>query len=320
MAKSSVKSKYIFGPVPSRRLGRSLGVDLVPYKTCTFDCIYCDLGRTSHKTVSRQLHVSPEEMGRELELSLSILEKKPDYITLSGSGEPTLNQNIGEIIHTIKDLTSIPVAVLTNGSLLSIEEVRNELLEADLVLPSLDAVTPFIFEAINRPHPSLRVGDIISGLVQLRKKFRQQIWLEILFCRGINDDKEEIGKLKEAVERIQPDRVQLNTAARPPAEDFAFPLTLTQLEEIRNKFGDKAEVVSDFDAPMGDRFDSDKNGEIVNLIRRRPCTAEDISKALGFHIDEVVKYLKHLQVIGAIRYKMHEDRCYYEHYEHALTR
>jgi wyosine [tRNA(Phe)-imidazoG37] synthetase (radical SAM superfamily) len=150
-----------------------------------------------------------------LELSLSILEKKPDYITLSGSGEPTLNQNIGEIIHTIKDLTSIPVAVLTNGSLLSIEEVRNELLEADLVLPSLDAVTPFIFEAINRPHPSLSIRDIISGLIQFRKEFRRRIWLEILFCRGINDDKEEIGKLKEAVENIQPDRVQLNTPVRP---------------------------------------------------------------------------------------------------------
>jgi wyosine [tRNA(Phe)-imidazoG37] synthetase (radical SAM superfamily) len=317
MSESSAKSKYIFGPVPSRRLGRSLGVDLVPYKTCTFDCIYCDLGRTSHKTVSRQFHVSPEEVGRELELSLSVLEKKPDYITVSGSGEPTLNQHIGEIIDTIKDLTSIPVAVLTNGSLLSIEEVRNELLAADLVLPSLDAVTPFIFDAINRPHPSLRVGDIISGLIQFRKKFRRQIWLEILFCRGVNDDKEEIGKLKEAVEKIQPDRVQLNTAARPPAEDFAFALTSTQLEEIKNKFGDKAEIVSEFDAPMGDRFDSDKNDEIINLIRRRPCTAEDISKALGLRIDEVVKYLNHLQIIGAIRYKMHEDRCYYEH---ALTR
>src|SRR4030043_1176031 len=137
------KSKYIFGPVPSRRLGRSLGVDLVPYKTCTFDCIYSDLGRTTHKTVSRQSHVSREEVERELKLSLSILEKKPDYITLSGSGEPTLNQNIGEIIHTIKHWTSIPLAVLTNGSLLSIEDVRKDLVEADVVLPSLDAVTPF---------------------------------------------------------------------------------------------------------------------------------------------------------------------------------
>jgi wyosine [tRNA(Phe)-imidazoG37] synthetase (radical SAM superfamily) len=312
MVESSVESKYIFGPVPSRRLGRSLGVDLVPYKTCTFDCIYCDLGRTTYKAVSRQSYVSAEEVERELELSLSILEKKPDYITLSGSGEPTLNRNIGEIIHTVKNLASIPVAVLTNGSLFSIQEVRDELLAADLILPSLDAVTPFIFEAVNRPHPSLRVGDIISGLVQFRKEFRGQIWLEILFCRGINDDKEEIAQLKEAVKKIQPDRVQLNTTVRPPTEEFAFPLTLTQLEEIRSKFGDKAEIVSEFDAPMGDRFDSDKNGEIINLIKRRPCTAEDISKALGLHIGEVVKYLDHLAKKGAIRYRIYGDFCFYE--------
>jgi wyosine [tRNA(Phe)-imidazoG37] synthetase (radical SAM superfamily) len=304
--------KYIFGPVPSRRLGRSLGVDLVPYKTCTFDCIYCDLGRTTYKTVSRQLYVFPEEVGRELEFSLSSLEKKPDYITLSGSGEPTLNQNMGEIIHTIKDLTSIPLAVLTNGSLLSIEEVRNELLAADLVLPSLDAVTPFIFEAINRPHLSLRVGNIISGLIQFRKQFRGQIWLEILFCRGINDDKKEIDKLKGIIESIEPDRVQLNTAVRPPAEEFAYPLTPIQLEEIRNKLGNKAEIISEFAAPPGEEFDSVKDTEILNLIKRRPCTTEDISRALGLRMDEAVKCLDHLIKTGTIRYRMYQHHCYYE--------
>jgi wyosine [tRNA(Phe)-imidazoG37] synthetase (radical SAM superfamily) len=312
MLESSVELKFIFGPVPSRRLGRSLGVDLAPYKTCTFDCIYCDLGRTTHKTVSRQSYVSPEEVGRELELSLSILEKKPDYITLSGSGEPTLNQNIGEIIHTIKDLTSIPVAVLTNGSLLSIEEVRNELLTADLVLPSLDAVTPFIFEAINRPHPSLNIEDIILGLIQFRKEFQGQIWLEIVFCRGINDDKSEIERLKESIERIQPDRVQLNTPVRPPAEEFAYPLTSDQLEEIRKKLGEKAEIISEFAAPLGAELNSVKDTEILNLIKRRPCTTEDISKALGLRIDEVVKHLAHLTRTGAIRYRMYQHRCYYE--------
>jgi wyosine [tRNA(Phe)-imidazoG37] synthetase (radical SAM superfamily) len=312
MKTPSSASKYVFGPVPSRRLGRSLGVDLVPYKTCTFDCIYSDLGRTTHKTVSRQSHVSREEVERELKLSLSILEKKPDYITLSGSGEPTLNQNIGEIIHTIKDLTSIPVAVLTNGSLLSIEEVRNELLTADLVLPSLDAVTPFIFEVINRPHPLLNIEAIIPGLIQFRKEFQDQIWLEIVFCRGVNDDKEEIVKLKEAIERIQPDRVQLNTAARPPAEDFAYPLTLKRLEKVRNLFGNNAEVVSEFAAPMGDSLESDKDAEILNLIKRRPCTAEDISRALGLHLDEVVKDLSRLARKGVIRYRMYEHHCFYE--------
>ena len=223
MDKPLVEPKYIFGPVPSRRLGRSLGVDLVPYKTCTFDCIYCDLGRTTRKTVSRQSYVSPEEIQGELELTLSVLEKKPDYITLSGSGEPTLNTNIGEIIRRIKEITSTPVAVLTNGSLLSSNEVRRDLSEADVVLPSLDAITPALFEYINRPHPSLKIEEIISGLIQFRKQYRGQIWLEVVFCRGVNDDKEEIEKLKGVIERIQPDRIQLNTPVRPPAEEFAYP-------------------------------------------------------------------------------------------------
>jgi len=304
--------KYIFGPVPSRRLGRSLGVDLVPYKTCTFDCVYCDLGRTIHKTVSRQSYVPPEEIQGELELYLSVLDKKPDYITLSGSGEPTLNTDIGETIRRIKEITSTPIAVLTNSSLLSLNEVRMDLSEADVVLPSLDAITPASFEYINRPHQSLKIEEIISGLIQFRKEYRGQIWLEVVFCRGINDDKEEIERLKGVIERIQPDRVQLNTPVRPPAEDFAFPLTLGQLEEIRKTLGDKAEIISEFAAPLGEEFNSVKDTEILNLIKRRPCTTEDISKALGLRIDEVVKHLDHLTKTGAIRYRMYEHRCYYE--------
>jgi wyosine [tRNA(Phe)-imidazoG37] synthetase (radical SAM superfamily) len=304
-------SKYVFGPVPSRRLGRSLGVDLLPYKTCTFDCIYCDLGRTTHKTISRGFFVSPKEIERELGLALPSLEKRPDYITLSGSGEPTLNQNLGDIIHSIKRVTSIPLAVLTNGSLLFIEDVRIDLMEADVVLPSLDAVNPLIFECVNRPHPSLKIDELIPGLIQFRKQYRGQIWLEVVLCRGVNDDKEEIERLKGVIERIQPDRVQLNTPVRPPAEEFAYPLTTSQLEEIRERLGDKAEIISEFTAPMGEGFDSDKSAEIIQLISRRPCTAEDISKALGLHIDEVVKYLNILQKKGAVQYRVYQHRCYY---------
>lgn len=312
MIKSSVEQKYIFGPVPSRRLGRSLGVDLVPYKTCTFDCIYCDLGRTTRKTITRQSYIPPEEIQGELELHLSVLDKKSDFITLSGSGEPTLNTDIGEIIRRIKDITSTPVAILTNSSLLSSEEVRRDLSEADVVLPSLDAITPALFEYINRPVPSLGIEKIISGLIQFRKQYRGQIWLEILFCRGVNDGKKEIEKLKEVIERIKPDKIQLNTPVRPPAEDFVFPLTLGQLEEIRKTLGDKAEIIPEFTAPLEEKFNSIKDTEILNLIKRRPCTTEDISKALGLRIDEVVKHLDHLTKTGAIRYRMFEHRCYYE--------
>jgi wyosine [tRNA(Phe)-imidazoG37] synthetase (radical SAM superfamily) len=256
--------------------------------------------------------VSPKEIQGELEICLPALDKKPDYITLSGSGEPTLNTNIGDIIHKIKEITFTPVAVLTNSSLLSLNEVREDLSEADVVLPSLDAITPALFEYINRPHASLKIEEIVSGLIQFRKEYRGQIWLEILFCRGVNDGREEIEKFKGVIEKIQPDRVQLNTPVRPPAEDFAFPLTLAQLEEIRERLGDKAEIVSEFAAPAGDKFNSVKDSEILNLIKRRPCTAEDISKALGLHLDEVVKYLEKLLKEGDVHYRMYEHRGYYE--------
>jgi len=304
--------KYIFGPVPSRRLGRSLGIDLIPYKTCTFDCIYCDLGRTTHKTISRQSYVPPEEIQGELELHLSVLDKRSDFITLSGSGEPTLNINIREIIRGIKEITSTPIAVLTNSSLLSLDEVRRDLSEADVVLPSLDTITPTLFEYINRPHPSLRIEEIVSGLIKFRKQYRGQIWLEILFCRGVNDGNEEVEKFKGVIEKIQPDRVQLNTPVRPPAEDFAFPLNLDQLKEIRERLGDKAEIISEFAAPTGEKFNSIRDSEILNLIKRRPCTAEDISKALGLHLDEVVKCLEKLLKEGVVHYRMYEHHCYYE--------
>ncbi len=312
MVKSSVEQKYIFGPVPSRRLGRSLGVDLVPYKTCTFDCIYCDLGRTINKTVLREPYIKPQEIIVDLESVLWIKSIKPDYITISGSGEPTLNQNIGEIIHAIKSSTSIPLAVLTNGSLLFIEEVRKDLLEADVVLPSLGAIRDTTFQCLNRPHPSLKIEEIISGLIQFRKQYKGQLWLEVVFCRGINDDKIEIEGLKEIIERIGPDRVQLNTPVRPPTEEFAYPLATTQLERIRKNLGEKAEIISEFTQPMGEELNSVKNTDILNLIKRRPCTIEDISKALGLRIDEVVKRLDHLRKRGEIRYRIYQHRCYYE--------
>jgi wyosine [tRNA(Phe)-imidazoG37] synthetase (radical SAM superfamily) len=312
MDKSSHRLKYVFGPVPSRRLGRSLGIDLVPYKTCSFDCIYCDLGRTTCKTISRQSYVSPKEAQEELELCLSVLEKKPDYITLSGSGEPTLNIRIREIILRIKEITSTPVAVLTNSSLLSLDEVKRNLSEADVVLPSLDAITPALFEYMNRPHASLSVEGIISGLIQFRKQYRGQIWLEILFCRGVNDGEEEIEEFKGVIEKMKPDRVQLNTTVRPPAEDFVFPLDWAQLEEIRERLGEKAEIISEFAAPLGEEWNSVKDTEILNLIKRRPCTTEDISKALGLRIDQVLKHLDRIIKTGTIRCRMYDHRCYYE--------
>ena len=311
--KSSVERKYIFGPVPSRRLGRSLGVDLVPYKTCTYDCIYCDLGRTTQKTVARQPYVSLEEILRELESTLSLLSEKPNYLTISGSGEPTLNRNLGQIIHGVKNLTSIPLAVLTNGSLLFWQDVRDDLREADVVIPSLDAATPLSFEHVNRPHPELDLEEILWGLAQFRREFRNQIWLEVLLCRGINDGRSEVEKIKGMIERMEPDRVQLNTPVRPPAEEFAFPLTMDRLHEIADQLGRGTEIISECAAPLGDRFDPNTGEEIIELVKRRPCTVSDISKALGIHPEVVVKQLANLEKTGVIRYYLYQHACYYEH-------
>jgi len=312
MEPSSTNFKHVFGPVPSRRLGRSLGIDLVPYKTCTFDCIYCDLGRTTQKIISRQSCFPPDQILGEFQTALSILERKPDFVTMSGSGEPTLNQDLGKMIRGVKNLTSVPVAALTNGSLLWMKEVRDDLLDADVVLPSLDAATPLIFEHINRPCSSLNLNQIISGLVQFRKEFRHQIWLEIVFCRGINDGSEEVEALRKAIERINPDRIQLNTPVRPPVEEYAYPLVLDQLEKIRKTFGDKAEIISDVVGPLGCGDDSDKDTQILELIRRRPCTAEDISRSLEMNLNEVMKHLSRLAEKGAIHHRMHQHHCYYE--------
>lgn len=304
--------EYVFGPVPSRRLGMSLGVDLIPYKTCSYNCIYCELGKTTHKTTIRKEYVSKDLVLKQLEDYLPLLDFTPDYITISGSGEPTLNSTIREIIEGIKKITSIPVAVITNSSLLFLDQVKEALLEADIVLPSLDAVGPLVFKYINRPEASLDINEIIKGIIDFRNEFSGQIWLEILFCRVLNDDRAEVERIREKIEDIKPDKVQLNTAVRPSSEDFAYPLNGEQLTSIKEMLGAKAEVIADIvPSGKGTHF-IDNEEKIINLIARRPCTFDDISKALGLHPNETLKYLDKLQKEGRIYYKLYHYCMYYQ--------
>ena len=303
--------KQIFGPVPSRRLGMSLGIDLVPYKTCTYDCIYCELGKTTKKTTIRKEYLSKDLILKQLEEYLPLLEFPPDYITISGSGEPTLNSKTREIIKEIKRITTIPVAVITNGSLLPLDQVKEDLLAADIVLPSLDTVNPPIFKHINRPEPSLNINDIIKGMIDFRKEFSGQIWLEILFCRGINDDHAAVERLRDKIEDIKPDMIQLNTVVRPPAENSASPLSEKQLISIKEILGTRAELISDtIPSEKGTCF-YDKEESIINLIGRRPCTCDDICKALGLHGNETIKHLDKLMKEGRIKCKLHHHHGYY---------
>lgn len=310
--KENLSCEFVFGPVPSRRLGRSLGIDLVPFKTCTYDCIYCQLGRTSRQTIERKAYVPGKKVIEDFEEKLSSLSSPPDYITFSGSGEPTLNSEIGEVINVIKGLTKIPIAVLTNGSLLHLKTVRKALLNADVVIPSLDAATPQLWKFINRPHHSLRLSQILSGLKDFRQEFAGQIWLEVMMCAGINDGPREIKRLKEAIEWIDPDRVQLNTVIRPPAEEFAHSLPLNGLRKVKNLLGEEVEIISEF--KRGDENISEhiKEEEVINLLKRRPCTAEEISKALGYRLSSLYRSLKKLRDNQIIRYQLFSGRGYYE--------
>ncbi|MDD5567983.1 MAG: radical SAM protein [Candidatus Omnitrophica bacterium] len=237
--------QYLYGPVKSRRLGVSLGISLTPYKTCNFDCIYCQLGKTTNLTSERKEYIM---VGRIIDEFKTWLENNNEaaqtlgYITLSGSGEPTLNSGFGELISEIKKMTPLRVAVLTNASLLSDPDIRRQLLQADLIVPSLDAVTQELFIKVDRPLAGINIENVINGLVALRKEFRGKIWLEVMLIKGINDDIRHIRKLKEAIERINPDKVQLNSPVRTTADAGVLPVAKTKLRKIKEILGEKVEV------------------------------------------------------------------------------
>ena len=302
---------YIYGPVPSRRLGFSLGIDIIPFKTCTFDCIYCQLGPTTRKTVKRKKYFSPKKILSAIKKTLSS-GQRIDYITFSGSGEPSLNSDIGNLIREIKEITSIPVAVLTNGSLLSRERVRKDLSAADLVVPSLDAAAQKAFVKTNRPHSSLKLGEIIEGLEKFRHEFKGSIWLEIMLVKGVNDSPPHLRRLKDAVAKIKPEKIHLNTVVRPPTEKFARPLSQRELERIKKYFGEKAEIIAEFDKKAQKLSSEDLKKAILSIIQRRPVTLSDISASLGAHKNEVIKYLNFLLEEGKIQRTSHKGLKYYE--------
>ena len=310
---SSMKSyRYLYGPVPSRRLGRSLGIDLVPHKICTYDCIYCQIGKTAEKTLIRKEYVPVKEIVEEVKGFLKEERSPIDHLSLSGSGEPTLHSKIDSVIRGIKAITSIPVAVITNGSLLYEEKVRESLLQADVVLPSLDAVSAEVFEKINRPHSAISIDKVIDGLVEFRRVYKGQIWLEILFCQGVNDSQSELLLMKKAIDRIQPDRIHLNTVVRPPFEKWAIPLNQETIEEIRAFFGEKASIISEFDRHAPAITERDIQEEILEILKRRPLSLTDLSKGMGIRENEIEKYIQPLISEGKIRARFFGDSIYYE--------
>ena len=304
--------RHLYGPVPSRRLGRSLGIDLVPHKICTYDCIYCQIGKTTEKTLVRKEYAPVTEILEEVGSFLQEETSSTDVLSLAGSGEPTLHSQIRSVIEGIKAITSIPVAVITNGSLLYEEEVRQDLLSVDLVLPSLDAVSSEVFRKINRPRKGFSVEKVIEGLVEFRKVCKGQIWLEILFCKGVNDSKEELVRMKKTVERIAPDRIHLNTVIRPPSEKWAVPLNQEKMETMRAFFGERASIISEFDRHPPAVTERDIREEILKILKRRPLSLKDLSKGMGIREDEIEEYIQPLVSEGRIHARRFGDSIYYE--------
>ncbi len=305
----NTKKKHVFGPVPSRRFGRSLGVDLVPFKTCTHDCIYCELGRTTCRTLERKPYVNLEEILRDLDQALP---RDPDIITLAGSGEPTLHSQIGELITAIKKRTSIPVGVLTNGALLFDPQVRRELASADIVAPSLDAGDRKTFAAVHQPHPDLDFDKVIAGMVDFGREFAGQIWLEVFFMEGYTANDDQAEKMAIIARAMSPYRIQINTVTRPPAMSSARPVSKEQLERYVPLFGDRCEVIASFSAGHpSEEFGADIVSEILDSVSRRPQTVEDLANGLGANAGQIAKAVEAMEADGKIRKIDNDGKVFY---------
>jgi wyosine [tRNA(Phe)-imidazoG37] synthetase (radical SAM superfamily) len=306
--------KYLFGPVPSRRLGMSLGIDLVPKKVCTLNCVYCEVGKTTKLTTDRMEYIKYDKIIDELQQFMS---SKPniDYITFSGSGEPTLNSRIGEVLAYIKmHYPTTKTAILTCGALLSLPELRSELLEADVILPSLDAGSQSMFEKINRPNPNLNIDTYIKGLIDFRKEYKGQIWLEVFLLKGYNDSLEELDLLKKAILEIKPNIVQLNTLDRPGTVEGLVSMTKDELQQIKDYwFLPNVEIIASVDqrTDVG-AYNTDIEGTILSTIARRPCTLDDLHQVLGIHVNEINKYLGTLEVNNKIKSTTLDRGVFYE--------
>jgi wyosine [tRNA(Phe)-imidazoG37] synthetase (radical SAM superfamily) len=240
---------------------------------------------------------------------------RPDYITLSGSGEPTLHSRIGDIISGIKKISDVPVAVLTNGSLFWIDTVRTAVQEADLLIPSLDAGDEKIFSYVNRPHPDISFKKMAEGLCKLRECFDGPIWLEVFLVGGVTGIKSEVLKIRKWVGRIAPERVQLNTAVRTPAEGFVDAVSKEKMGEMRTLFGSHCEVIADYSRihNIGEFYHTQE--DVFELLRRRPCSVDDISSGLNLHRNETVKYVQELMDKHLIRMEKRDDTVLYCRYD-----
>lgn len=304
--------KNVFGPVPSRRLGRSLGIDVIPPKTCSYDCVYCESGSTTHLTIKRQAFVDPDHVVHELEDYFSSYPGGADVLTFSSAGEPTLYEPLGELLRAVKKrFAPIPLIVLTNGSLLWDPEVRRDLLAADRVVPSLDAVTPEVFNRVNRPHPALDLDLIIEGIHAFKREYQGRLHLEVVLVSGLNDDSNQLIKIAHAIERISPDQIELNTVVRPPADPRFLGLSIEEMEKASAFFPPKrTQIIGQFKAAACAAKDLALDERVLELVRRRPCTAVEMAGCLGVEVEQLKTSLSRLLEENRLARYVFTDREY----------
>ncbi|MFO8090682.1 MAG: radical SAM protein [Desulfatiglandaceae bacterium] len=301
--------RYLFGPVPSRRFGRSLGIDLTPFKTCSLDCIFCQLGKTTNKTCIRKEYVPLDPVKEELGKWLN-KGGTADYLTLSGSGEPTLHSRFGELLAFAGSMSDIPTVVLTNATLLHLPEVRDSACNAKVVKVSLSAWDQASFELINRPCKGLDFDCLVEGQKEFRRQFDGEVWMEVVLLEGFNTNEEDVKKIAALAREIGPDKIHLNTAVRPPAEIYAAAVTPSRLAEFTVFFNPVADIVAAFSSRQA-KNTAVRGDVIVAMLRRRPCTAEQIAASFGMHLNEVSKYLGHMLHTGQIRTERTANGIFY---------
>ncbi|MBI3037999.1 radical SAM protein [bacterium] len=304
--------KYVFGPVPSKRLGRSLGIDLTPQKTCTLNCRYCQISAEKNLALKRTTFCPPGEVIKELEKVLSQIEP-PDWITFSGTGEPTLHIDLGFLIKSIKNLNIAPVCVITNGTLLSREEVRADLMLADRVLPTLCSVFPETFIKIHRPLAGIEPEEVLEGLVAFSREYQGILEIEIVDCPGLNDSDAEISGIRKFLECLpRVHSIYLNTAVRPPQDVSIRSATREEIFIFKEKLGKAIPVTTVFDpgdlpSPTAvETFSKPRKAkispdEVFSLLLRHPCTKDQIIIALGGEISEISNLLEELNMQKRIK-------------------
>ena len=320
------KHSFVYGPVPSRRLGISLGINIIPAKTCTLDCVYCQCGLTTRKTVTRESFFPIKDILTAVRSAVrnsqpTTRNSQLSFLTFSGEGEPTLNKDIGTIIRRLKQEYSIPVAVITNSTLLTDPQVRRDLYAADLVVPSLDAADQRTFARVDRCHSSIKVQDIIEGLKRFRRYYRGKMWLEIMLVKGVNDLVEHVVALRKAAYAIQPDRVQLNTVVRPPAEKSAKPMSHDDLVQIQCLFGPNTDIPADAKSKVtGNRESATRNlqsespvsARILATVCGRPVTRKDLADSLGIGPRALTAALRGLVRSKRIKPVDYSGKTFYE--------